>query len=522
MHIRIQHLLFAALVISLVSLAYGINYMYLTDIERTVFGERIKLFHGDTLQGNIHSNDTIAIMEDPQFYGRISTCAPYFIHDSGGYNPGFHGPCNVVFNADSVHIPSRAEELRHCAGMQWSYYSMPGRSYRMYLRGDSALICRWPQGTPFDSSDSWSIAVSRGHCVFFEGPLEIQGHMTGELSVGCSQSMVLLDNVLYDDANPHTGVVPLRCGNYLMLVSEGDIKVGNTPANGRWNSHGRGLNQTNPDSTTIVITAALVALNESFTFSQQNDPDSGYVYQNPEGVPAQDDRGYIYLYGSLTQKRRGYVHRATNGSTGYLKNYHWDFRFASWDPPGILPFDTHPFHTTDTLDFGNVPMGQTAWDTAHIYVDMPSTLGSVLTNSPFWATRTAPFTGDSFAIPVSFTPTHATPYSGLLYVSTTYHYFQIPVKGRGMPGGAPPLVFDVSPNPFNLTTTLRFSLSQASIVKLKLFDVLGRTARQMDLSVQEPGEHSVRLDASDLASGVYFVHLRAQGQSLTKKVLLLK
>ena len=516
MHFRSQHVIFAALVVSLVTLAYAINFEYLSDCEITDFGDRIKFAHGDTLWGDVHSNSQIAIMGDPQFYGRVFIC--------GSTMPAcstcFHG--EVILNADSVRFPVIATELRLCAARQWSFYDEPGKAYRMYLRGDSALICRWPQGKPFDSTDSWTIAVSRGHCVFFDGSLELLGHMTGEISIGCSKNIFLLDNVLYDDADPLTGVVPSNSGNYLMLVAEHDIKIANTPANGRWNSGGRGLNQPNQDSTAIVITAALNALGQSFTFDQQNDADSGWVYMDPPGTPHSDDRGNIYLYGSVAQKRRGYVHRGTGGSTGYLKHYHWDFRFSHWTPPGALSYDAPRFHSTDTLDFGNVIVGQTRTDTAHIYPGTGSTLGSVLVNTPFYATRVPPYYASEFHIPVRFTPTHATPYSAILYISTTYQYYQIVVKGRGMPGGAPPLVFDVSPNPFNLTTTLRYTLSQSSVVKLTVFDVLGRTARQMDLAVQEPGEHSVRLDASDLASGVYFVHLQAQGQSLTKKVLLLK
>jgi hypothetical protein len=76
-----------------------------------------------------------------------------------------------------------------------------------------------------------------------------------------------------------------------------------------------------------VITAAIVALGESFCFENQNDPDSGYDFGS------QDDRGTIYLFGSLTQKRRGYVHRSNRTSTGYAKKYVYDKRFLHQRPP---------------------------------------------------------------------------------------------------------------------------------------------------------------------------------------------
>ena len=49
--------------------------------------------------------------------------------------------------------------------------------------------------------------------------------------------------------------------------------------------------------------------------------------------PSPDERGTMYVWGSLTQKRRGYVHRSTHTGTGYLKDYHYDERFKETRPP---------------------------------------------------------------------------------------------------------------------------------------------------------------------------------------------
>jgi hypothetical protein len=134
------------------------------------------------------------------------------------------------------------------------------------------------------------------------------------------------------DANQQTGVTPETSHNIMGIVSEAQVKVANTPANGRENSAGQGLNQTNPNLTDVVITAAIVALGEDFTFENQNDPDSGYVCIPCPGN-GRDDRGTIYIYGSLTQMRRGYVHRSNLGSTGYLKQYRYDRRLLLARPP---------------------------------------------------------------------------------------------------------------------------------------------------------------------------------------------
>ena len=63
-----QYLHFAALLVALCGAAYGINYAYLSDQELTVFGDRIRFWHEDTLSGPVRSNYQIAIMENPVFY----------------------------------------------------------------------------------------------------------------------------------------------------------------------------------------------------------------------------------------------------------------------------------------------------------------------------------------------------------------------------------------------------------------------------------------------------------------------
>jgi hypothetical protein len=525
--LRLQHLLFAAVIVGLVTMAYGVNYMYFSDCELTVFGDILCFGSGDTLDGPVRSNGELCIR-----HGAVFAAPVYFMGPPRQWGPGEEPVFLVppVYNVDTLLMPFQAEELRHGAAIQGGYYSMPHKSYRVRLYGNAMDIDLWETGLPFDSVHRQTRSITGRMCLFFDGPLDIEGHLSGQLTIGSSHTIRLLDNVVYDDAvlTPEAGGrTPLTSHNILSIVSEGDIKIANTPANGRYDSQNRGLNQTNPDSTNIYITAALYALGESFTFEQQNDLDSGYVYQFPVGQNHRDDRGTIYLFGALIQHRRGYVHRATPlpanpaSSTGYSKHYRWDPRLAYIDPPCAFEFDSNPFRSTDTLDFGAVPVGQTVWDTAHVYTGGACTLGSVIANTPFYATRVPPYYSDHFAIPTRFIPPRVGNFSGVLYISTPYRYFQIVLKGRGMPGGEPPHV-DVSPNPFNLNTTLRYSLPEAGAVKITLYDVLGRVAKEMNLSAQEAGEHSAQINAEGMASGVYFIHLQTNQQQITKKVLLLK
>jgi hypothetical protein len=78
------------------------------------------------------------------------------------------------------------------------------------------------------------------------------------------------------------------------------------------------------------------------------------------------------------------------------------------------------------------------------------------------------------------------------------------------------------PNPFNPTTTIRYHLPRASVVQLKVFDILGREVATLVNSRQDRGEHTVEMNAGRLASGVYFYRLEASGFVSVKRMLVVK
>jgi hypothetical protein len=316
--------------------------------------------------------------------------------------------------------------------------------------------------------------------------------------------------------------------NILGIVSESDVVIANTLENGRENSgmpNGIwGREQTNRNLTSIVITAAIEVLNGSFTFEQQNDSSGGYVCDCQP-----DDRGTVYLFGSVKQYRRGHLNRTNNIFTGYQLHLRYDRRLPYRLPPCFSPGPEG--ETTDTLEFGEVTVDSTVWDTAHVYSAIWGTLGAVYASYPFYATRTPPFDGTHFVIPVRFTPPRAEQYHGFLTVATVEHFYQIPLFGRGVPPSASdssfilhPSSFSLSafPNPFNARTEIRFSLPKLGKVSLDLFNVTGRkvmTVLEGDLTA---GEHALPLDGSDLASGVYFARLQTPHRQTTLKIALIR
>jgi len=80
------------------------------------------------------------------------------------------------------------------------------------------------------------------------------------------------------------------------------------------------------------------------------------------------------------------------------------------------------------------------------------------------------------------------------------------------------------PNPFNPTTSIAFTIPNATPVQLDVFNVLGqRVATLVNGQTMPAGQHTVSFDASDLTSGMYIYRLQAgTGFSQTRTMMLLK
>jgi hypothetical protein len=95
----------------------------------------------------------------------------------------------------------------------------------------------------------------------------------------------------------------------------------------------------------------------------------------------------------------------------------------------------------------------------------------------------------------------------------------------GVNASAPARMFSLShnyPNPFNPSTTIRYSLAHRAHVTLSVFNVLGENVATLVNAMQEPGSHDVRFDAAGFASGAYFYRLQADGFTQTRQLHILR
>ena len=78
------------------------------------------------------------------------------------------------------------------------------------------------------------------------------------------------------------------------------------------------------------------------------------------------------------------------------------------------------------------------------------------------------------------------------------------------------------PNPFNPSTSIKFELSEASDVKLAVYDMLGRENEVLINQYLSPGSYTFSFSGSNLSSGIYFYELKAGSYRDIKKMTLVK
>lgn len=128
------------------------------------------------------------------------------------------------------------------------------------------------------------------------------------------------------------------------------------------------------------------------------------------------------------------------------------------------------------------------------------------------------------------------------YIHPDYHYIQVlatepagefiitsgsvnPTTGVEDGTAGVPAEFAVRqnyPNPFNPATTIEYALPRDARVTLHVINTLGQEVLRLDEGMKPGGTHSVQLDASGLASGVYIYQVRAGAWTGGKKMLVVR
>ena len=83
------------------------------------------------------------------------------------------------------------------------------------------------------------------------------------------------------------------------------------------------------------------------------------------------------------------------------------------------------------------------------------------------------------------------------------------------------------PNPFNSSTTIKFTMAETGFVRLDVYNLAGRLVKTLVSGVKTPGIHSVVWDGTDVSgrgvsSGAYLVRLLGERETHTRQMVLAK
>ncbi|MDP8237684.1 MAG: T9SS type A sorting domain-containing protein [Candidatus Hatepunaea meridiana] len=336
--IRLSTLFISIALFIPMSLSAGL--LYLTNFHTNLYDEPITLPSG-SYYGHIHSNDYL-YFECPidTICGIITSCQDRITFGRGMDLGDLHTRFDPLLNMPPILMPRSAALLRAHARPRIS--SQNGRYMtRIWLRGNEGIIAyQYELGTEppslYSNVDNiinpMRLRPPAWGAIFVEGQVEIYGQLTGCLAIGSSGDMWLVDDIYYTGVDRATGdfIEDRRTPHRLTLISERNIIIKDNWYNGRAN----GYNRCDPDDTehhSITITAALLALNESFMIEHTNG--DWEVYQGP----SPDMRGIIHLRGMIAQWRAGSLCNNNHDGTGYHVDFRYDSRLDYGFPFSILP-----------------------------------------------------------------------------------------------------------------------------------------------------------------------------------------
>ncbi|MCH8495371.1 MAG: T9SS type A sorting domain-containing protein, partial [Balneolales bacterium] len=78
------------------------------------------------------------------------------------------------------------------------------------------------------------------------------------------------------------------------------------------------------------------------------------------------------------------------------------------------------------------------------------------------------------------------------------------------------------PNPFNPTTSIKFSVPETMQVEIEVYDLVGRQVATLTRRDFNAGTHTIDFNASALSSGVYLYRMVTPTSVQTGKMMLIK
>lgn len=237
------------------------------------------------------------------------------------------------------------------------------------------------------------------------------------------------------------------------------------------------------------------------------------------------------------------------------KRYWGAGRYHQWNGASFVPYDQGDLLiqalvvptaeavpdlavSTEMIDFGKITIDSMVFVNFSFYSKglAPVTITNVsCADASFdidWPRPVTLKTGESVSIVVAFTPAGKGIVAAALGIqSDDQTPPEVDLTGEGIElsvqagEGSYPAQFGIAepyPNPFNSTTRVNFTLSQAGWSRLALYDLGGRMIKTISSGVLPAGKHTALFDGKELPAGVYLIRLETADKTAVRKVVLLK
>lgn len=465
-----------------------------------------------------------------------------YVSSDGGRNWSYLGlPDRRVsaLSADSSGnlLAATIDGIYHYTGTldRWEYASPLSERFdvMMAVGGDTilALSGAWGLFRSADGGSSWFQSGPRKRDVF-----SIVVTSGGTLIAGTLGARVFTSSD--DGSNWAQAPIGAICDNVYALAERGGVIFAETEC-GLYRSQDEGQTWTREGAESLHATVAALAIG----------PDGGVYAGSEFGIMRSGDGGASWLPSGLTSVPVVALAADPSGRICAVTEREGVFAStnsgATWSPLGLLRDDLQSIHVNErgTLFVGaygevlRMAAGGGDWEEAWLTEGYVSAVASLGSQSVYAATSEGVFVSNDDGR--SWNAINST---GLFHL----HALSLAVDQRGMlyagmynggvygttrtmtgvgAAGSPPAGFSLLsnyPNPFNAVTTFVYSLDRAAYVRLRVVDLLGREVGLVEDAFRGPGSHSVRWDASEASSGVYFYHMTAGEIRKTGKLLLMR
>jgi hypothetical protein len=313
-------------------------FAYLSNSERDPMRlDRLRFATPDTFDGKVHSNDSLYILGQAVFRKRVTSSHAVFTDNHARFDQGKGIRPPIEFQSQSQRIRSHSkydwgtqghDSLTQIALSDSLIYMrkcgkiLVDGIYKIHCSPAELGANSFPiplNGAIFVKGKVW-ISAARGRVDRMDGEFPedsftdgnfISEGFSGNLTIGTSDTMIIVDNLVYKHSRPNYEIPTVMdsCSDLLGLVSENYIMVGRLV------------------SDTVYIHAAMTALRGAFSIQD-------IYYSQPPGWD--NEKQSLFIRGSLAQFNRGILHTSEpNGHRrGFIeKEYDYDTRLENQVPP---------------------------------------------------------------------------------------------------------------------------------------------------------------------------------------------